>query len=87
MIKNFNTILIVVCGIVFLYLNISCAINSELQSFYKIQRLNNSGEVVQTYYSRSFPWGSGNGVSFREYYSDKIIRLSCPYTAEDIGTK
>jgi len=53
--------------------------------YYKIQRLNYNGEVIQTYYSKSYPYGT-DFIDFKEYPSDKWIKLKCSYTAEDLGT-
>jgi len=57
----------------------------EPTHYYKIQRLNYNGEVIQTYYSKSYPWGT-DFIDFKEYPSDKWIKFKSPYTAEDIGT-
>jgi hypothetical protein len=62
-----------------------CLANSEPIHYYKIQRLNINGEVMQTYYSKSYPWGT-DYIDFREYPSGKWIKLKCSYTAEDLGT-
>ncbi len=62
-----------------------CLAASEPRHYYKIQRLNINGEVQQTYYSTSYPWGTGY-ISFREFPSGKDVKFSAPYTAEDIGT-
>jgi hypothetical protein len=53
--------------------------------YYKIQRLNINGEVMQTYYSKSYPWGT-DFIDFKEYPSNKWIKFKSPYTAEDLGT-
>ena len=53
--------------------------------YYKIQRLNYNGEVIQTYYSKSYPYGT-DFIDFKEYPSDKWIKLKCGYIAEDLGT-
>ena len=57
----------------------------EPTHYYKIQRLNYNGEVIQTYYSKSYPWGT-DFIDFKEYPSGKWIKLKCSYTAEDLGT-
>ena len=62
-----------------------CIAESEPIHYYKIQRLNLNGEVLQTYYSQSFPWGTDSYVTFREYPSNRYIKLSTSYTAEDLG--
>lgn len=62
-----------------------CLAGSEPIHYYKIQRLNINGEVMQTYYSKSYPWGT-DYIDFREYPSGKWIKLKCSYTAEDLGT-
>ncbi len=62
-----------------------CLAASEPIHYYKIQRLNNIGEVQQTYYSKSYPWGT-DCIGFREFPSGKNIKFSAPYTAEDLGT-
>jgi hypothetical protein len=65
---------------------VGCAVTkSEPDHYYRIQRLNISGEVQQTYYSKKYPWGMET-VSFKEYPSGKDIKFYAPYTAEDIGT-
>lgn len=53
--------------------------------YYKIQRLNFNGEVIQTYYSKSYPWGT-DFIDFKEYPSERWIKFKSPYTAEDLGT-
>ena len=54
--------------------------------YYKIQRLNINGEVMQTFYSKGYPWGTDGFVSFKEYPSSKWIKMQCPYMSEDMGT-
>jgi hypothetical protein len=58
---------------------------SEPTHYYKIQRLNINGEVQQTYYSESYPWGT-DFIDFKEYPSRRWIKFKSPYTAEDLGT-
>jgi len=62
-----------------------CVAASEPIHYYKIQRLNYNGEVIQTYYSKSYPYGT-DFIDFREYPSGKWIKLKCGYIAEDLGT-
>jgi hypothetical protein len=57
----------------------------EPTHFYRVQRLNYNGEIVQTYYSKSYPWGT-DFIEFKEYPSNKWIKFKSPYTAEDLGT-
>jgi predicted amidohydrolase len=57
----------------------------EPTHYYKIQRLNYNGEVIQTYYSKSYPYGT-DFIDFKEYPSGKLIKLKCGYIAEDLGT-
>ena len=63
-----------------------CLAGSEPTHYYKVQRLNLNGDIQQTYYSQSFPWGTDSYVTFREYPSNRYIKLSSPYVAEDLGT-
>jgi hypothetical protein len=63
-----------------------CLAGSEPTHYYRIQRLNVNGEVQQTYYSIGYPWGTDSYVTFREYPSNKDIKMATPYVAEDIGT-
>lgn len=63
-----------------------CIAESEPTHYYKIQRLNINGEVQQVYYSQSFPWGTDGYVTFREYPSNRYIKMHTSYVAEDIGT-
>ena len=63
-----------------------CLAAFEPIHYYKIQRLNINEEVMQTYYSKSYPWGIEGCVDFREYPSGKWIKMNAPYTAEDLGT-
>jgi predicted amidohydrolase len=58
---------------------------SEPTHYYKIQRLNFNGEIIQTYYSKSYPWGT-DFIDFKEYPSERWIKFKSPYTAEDLGT-
>jgi len=60
-------------------------IPTEPTHYYKIQRLNLNGEVMQTYYSKSYPWGT-DFIDFKEYPSGKWIKFKASYTAEDLGT-
>ena len=63
-----------------------CLAVSDPIHYYKIMRLNINGEIQQTYYSKSYPWGTEGYLSFREYPSGRDIKMHCPYIAEDIGT-
>ena len=63
-----------------------CLAASEPQHYYKIQRLNVNGDVQQTYYSETYPWGTEGYVTFKVYPSGSDIKMHCPYVAEDIGT-
>ena len=54
--------------------------------YYKIQRLNLNGEVQQIYYSQSFPWSTDGYITFREYPSNRYIKIHTSYVAEDLGT-
>ena len=63
-----------------------CLAESEPTHYYKIQRLNIYGEVEQVYYSTGYPWGTDGCVIFKEYPSNRNIKMHAPYIAEDIGT-
>jgi hypothetical protein len=65
---------------------VSCAMKEKSDRYFKVQRLNFNGEVLQTYYSKNFPCDGNHYIYFREYPSGKCIQFSAPYTAEDIGT-
>ena len=71
---------------ILLFVGCSYIDRPEPTHYYKVQRLNLNGDVQQTYYSQSFPWGTDRYVTFREYPSNRYIKLSTPYVAEDLGT-
>lgn len=62
-----------------------CLANSEPTRYYRIERLNIYGEVLQTYFSSNYPTGTDGYVTFKEYPSGNWIKLGTPYIAEDIG--
>jgi hypothetical protein len=70
---------------VFVFVGCAYYIPEPHQHYYKIQRLNINGEVMQTFYSKGYPYGTQGYVTFREYPSNKNIKMQCPYVAEDIG--
>lgn len=63
-----------------------CIAESEPTHYYKIQRLNYNGEVVQNYYSKSYPWGTDSYVTFKEFPTGALIKMHASYVAEDLGT-
>lgn len=65
----------------------SCAVavTKKQTHYYKIQRLNLNGDVLQTYYSTTYPCGT-EAIVFIEYPSGKEIKFKSSYTAEDLGT-
>jgi len=58
----------------------------EPTHYYKIQRLNYNGEVVQNYYSKSYPRGTDSYVTFKEFPTGALIKMHASYVAEDLGT-
>lgn len=66
---------------------VGCAIFDRVpEHYYKIQRLDNYGQVQQVYYSTGYPCGTDNYVTFKQYPSGATVMMHCPYIAEDIGT-
>ena len=63
-----------------------CIAESDPTHYYKIQRLDVYGQVQQVYYSTGYPWGTDSYVTFKEYPSERNIKMHCPYVAEDLGT-
>jgi len=72
---------------VFVFAGCAYYIPQSHQHYYKIQRLNINGQVMQTYCSKGYPWGTEGYVTFKEYPSGKHVKMQCPYVAEDIGTE